>query len=212
MSTLPDDPRIAVRLRPIGSSFPLGLSGLVAASLVLSGLELGWIASSERSTVGVMVLCTGAALQAVASLLAFAARDGAAGSAMGTLAAGWTASGLVLILSPSSSTSPALGMLLFALGGLLVLYAGAVGISKTVPACAVGLAALRFLAAGVYETSAATGWKHVSGVIGLAVVAVGAYAAVAQELEAAASRPVLPIGRRPTLNDPAREPGVRPNL
>jgi succinate-acetate transporter protein len=207
-----DDDRVGVALRPVGSSLPLGMAGLLGASLVLSGLQLGWISASQHTIAGVLVLCTGTALQSIAAVIAFAARDGVAGSSIGTLAAGWAASGFVLILSPAGSASTALGTLLLGLGVLLVLFATSVAVRKLVAAVAIGLAGVRFVTTGVFEMSSATVWQHVSGVAGLAVVAVAAYAAFAHELEDASQRAVLPIGRRQARNDPAREPGARPRL
>ena|SRR5947209_1073567 len=203
---------IGVALRPLGSSLPLGLAGLAAASIVLSGHELGWISQTQRTTVGVLVLCAGAALQAVSSVLAFAARDGAAGSTLGTLASGWAATGIVFIVTAPGSTNGALGTLQLALGGMVLLFSTSVAASKLVPSLAVALAAVRFLTSGLYQVSANTTWEHVSGVIGLAVFGIAAYAAWALELEDARHRRVLPVGRRPTPNEPAREPGIRASL
>jgi hypothetical protein len=102
---MPDDlpPELAV-VRPLGSPMPLGLAGLAVASLLLSGVDLGWIPPAQSTLVGVLVLCTGGALHAVSSLIAFRARDGATGSSMGLLASGWTAIGLSHLLAPPAQS------------------------------------------------------------------------------------------------------------
>src|SRR5690349_7261705 len=108
-----------VFLRPIGSPVALGLSGLVAASLVASGTELGWVALDERAHAALVILAFAFPLQFVASLLAFAARDGAVATALGVLAGSWLATSLVWLTSAAGSVSGSLGLLLLAAGGLL---------------------------------------------------------------------------------------------
>jgi hypothetical protein len=53
---------------------------------VLSGLDLGWVPTSQARQVGIIILATAVPLQGIASLLAFPARDGAAGGTLGVLA------------------------------------------------------------------------------------------------------------------------------
>jgi len=47
----------------------LGLAGLLGASLVASGMDLGWIARSEQAKVGLVLLGFAVPLQLVASVL-----------------------------------------------------------------------------------------------------------------------------------------------
>src|SRR5438309_855832 len=48
--------RPEIVLRPMGSPLALGLCGLVIASLVLSGLDLGWVSTADARLVGIMLL------------------------------------------------------------------------------------------------------------------------------------------------------------
>ena len=90
-------PAARIFLRPIGSPVALGLAGLCGASLVSSGLELGWIGHSESSRVALILLAFPFPLQLVASVLGFLARDGAVGTALGVLAGTWLSDALVLL-------------------------------------------------------------------------------------------------------------------
>jgi succinate-acetate transporter protein len=213
-----------VVLRPLGSALPLGFAGLAVASLVLSGLELGWMPLSESTHAGILLLVSGGALQAVTAVLAFLARDGAAGSALGLLSSTWSGIAIVHLTSAPGSTSKSLGLLLLAAGGLLLLGAAPVGMGKGVPALVIGLVGLRYLLSGIYELSANHTWQDVAGIVGLVVTGAAAYAVWALQLEDARDRPLLPLGRRGrgresvtgSLDDQLRglehEPGVRQQL
>jgi succinate-acetate transporter protein len=197
-------------LRPIGTPVALGLSGLVAASLVASGLELGWVSAGERPLVAIVFLAFAFPLQGLASILAFLARDGAVGTAMGVLAGTWLATGLTYLATPPGSTSDTLGLLLLAAGGLLAAAAAAAASGKLVPAAVFATEALRFALIALYELSGAEVWQNLGGVVGLVVVALAGYAMLAAVLEGAHGRTVLPLGRRGGRVE--REPGVRAQL
>jgi succinate-acetate transporter protein len=213
-----------VFLRPVGSSLPLGLSGLGIASLVWSGLDLGWIAAAQGHDAARLILAAAVPLQLLSCLFALMSRDGAAAGALALLASGWISTGVIHLTSPPGTTGDALGLGLLAVGLLLFVSIPAQALSKPLPALAFGLASIRFLLAGLYQLSGATGWQHASGALGLAVALVAAYAVLAFELEDAQSRAVLPTFRRGrgmrSTSGPAEdqlmglehEPGVRQQL
>jgi uncharacterized protein len=184
-----------VWLRPIGSPLPLGFGALVAASLIAAGFDLGWVAQAEKAQVGTLLIAFAFPLQLAASVLAFLARDGASGAAVGIQAGGWLGIGLIDVSSPPAATSHALGLLLLAAAAVLALCAPSIALSKLVPALVVGLTALRFATAGIYELSRSGTWQDVAGAAGLAVVAVAAYAVLALVLEDGEGATVLPLGR-----------------
>jgi hypothetical protein len=186
----------SVFLRPIGSPVALGLSGLVAASLVLSGLELGWIASNQRGGAGLILVAFAFPLQFAASMLAFVARDGAVGAALGILAGTWLSTGLTYLSSEPGSRSGALGLLLLASCTVLASAAAAAATGKLAPALVFLLSALRFALSGVYELGGGAFWQHAAGIVGLIVVALAAYTMAAAVLEDARGTTVLPLGRR----------------
>lgn len=203
-------PPATVFLRPIGSPVALGLSGLVVASLVASGVELGWVAVDERTHAAIAVLAFAFPLQFAASLLAFAARDGAVGTANGILSGAWLATSLVWLTSLPGSVSGSLGLLLIAAAGVLAGAGVAAATGKVLPALVFLLEALRFVLAGIHELGGTEFWQNAAGVVGLGVVALAGYTMLAVTLEDAKDRTVLPIGRRGPGPEP--EPGVRRQL
>jgi hypothetical protein len=213
-----------VMLRPVGSALPLGLAGLAIASLLFTGLDFGWVPQAQRHELAATILAAAVPLETVAFLFALVARDGAAASAVALLAAAWGSIGVVHAMSPPGSTSDALGLALLAIGALLLLSTPAQALGKPLAAAAFGLAGARFVLTGLHELTARGGWQDASGAVGLAVVAVAAYAIVAFELEDAKDQPVLPTFRRgrgrnalaapaeAQLDGVAHEPGVRQQL
>jgi succinate-acetate transporter protein len=186
----------AVSLRPLGSPLPLGLAGLAVATFLYTGFQLGWIAQGERTVVGALLIAFPVPLQLTTSVLTFRARDGAAGSGTGILAASWLCIGVSLILSPPGSVTGALGLVLLAAGAALVLTALVTGLSKLVLALVILVAGVHSVLGGVYELGAGEGWQDASAVTGLALVALALYAAFAMELEDACGKTVAPLGRR----------------
>lgn len=215
-----ESPPASVFLRPIGSPLTIGLSGLAIASLVQSGLDLGWIAKSQTVQVGLVLLAVPFVLQLVACIFSYLARDGAAGACTGVLSTTWLGIGLIHIVAPGS-TSGALGLLLLAAGGVLTLSACATSVAKPLAGVVFITAALRFALAGIYELSANNTWQDVAGIVGLVLCGLASYGVLAFELEGQQRRPVLPTFRRARgelavrggwdgqLDGMAHEPGVR---
>jgi succinate-acetate transporter protein len=191
--------RAEIVLRPIGNPLPLGLSGLVIASLVLSGLDLGWVPTAQSRVVGLVLLAAPVPLQLLGCAFALPARDGAAATSMGLLAVSWLSTGLVRLLSAPGTTSDPLGLVLLATGTLLAGAALAQVAGKPPAGLVLGLAAARLVLSALYELTHAGAWQTVSGIVGLGVVATAAYLAVALQMEDA-------------RDDAAPEPGVRPQL
>jgi succinate-acetate transporter protein len=208
-------------LRPIGTPLALGMAGLAIASLVQSGFDLHWIAASEGLEVGLVLLAVPFFLQFLASVLAFLARDGTTGTATGVLSASWLAIALIHLASNGHHRSGALGLMLLAAGGLLLLSAIASLAIKPLPAAVFGVIGIRFLLAGAYELGATQGLATAAGIVGLVVVALAGYSVVAFDLEGLLHRTVLPTFRRgraqaalngaapAALDDVVHEPGVR---
>jgi succinate-acetate transporter protein len=214
-------PRALIFLRPIGSPLALGMAGLAIASLVQSGYDLHWIGKGQALKAGLVLLAVPFFLQFVSSVLSFLARDGATGTALGVLSACWLAIALVHIASAGSSRSGALGLMLLAAGGILILTAMAIGGAKLLPAAVFAIEGVRFIIAGVYELGAPHSWAYAAGIIGLVVVALAGYSVLAFDMEGIRHRAVLPTFRRgrgeaalsgaapAALDDVVHEPGVR---
>lgn len=216
--------RTRVTLRPIAGPLALGFFGLAAATFVMSGLQLGWVDSTEGKQVALCILAFTVPLQFTASLLGFLARDGVAATGMGVLAGIWAAIGLITFSAKPGSTSDVLGLFLLVAGVAMWAPASAAFASKLVPALVLSIAGLRFLVTGVYQLTSKQGWEDTAGVIGLVLAAFAIYAAYAAELEDVLKTPVLPLGRRgrgesaisgtytEQIANVAHEPGVRQQL
>lgn len=185
-----------VMMRPMGTPLPLGLTGLAIASLVFSGIDLGWIPGAQGHDAAIVVLASAVPLQTLACVFALPARDGPTAGTNALLAATWTAYCVVRLGTPAGASSPALGLQLLVAGPLLIGMASAQGLGKPFIGAAVALAGARFVISGVSELSGAVGWQDAAGALGLAVAAIAAYAVVALELEDAQDRQVLPTFRR----------------
>src|SRR3954453_17500107 len=156
-----------VYLRPIANPLPLGFLGLAAATLLVSGLQLGWLASSEGQNVALILIAFVFPLQLTASVFGYLGRDTVAGTAMGILSGTWLSVGLVTVTSPPGSTSDALGLFLLLAGAaMLVPAVAALGRTPIRPAV-LGTVALRFALTGVYELTANYTWEDAAGVVGL---------------------------------------------
>lgn len=190
-----NEPPVRVFLRPIGSPLTVGMSGLAIASLVQSGLDLRWIASSQTADVGLILASVPFLLQLVACVFCYLARDGATGATLGILSTSWLATGLIHIHS-GTGRGGALGLLLLMAAGVLLLSSMAVALAKPLPAAVFALAAMKFALAGIYELGAGTPWEHAGGIVGLVVAGAAAYCVLAFELEGQSHRPVLPTLRR----------------
>jgi uncharacterized protein len=185
-----------IALRPIANPLPLGFLALAAATLLLSGLQLGWLEPAEGSNVALVLIAFVFPLQLVTSVFGYLARDVVAGTGMGILAGTWLSVGLVMLSSPPGSTSDALGLFLLMAAVAMLVPTAASATGKLVPAAVLGTTALRFAATGVYQLTASATWEDIAGVVGLALCAIAVYTALAMALEDARRATVLPLGRR----------------
>ena len=216
--------RTCITLRPIAGPLALGFFGLAAATFVMSGLQLGWVAPVEGKQVALCILAFTVPLQFTASLFGFLARDGVAATGMGLLSAIWAVVGLVTFTGGPGSTSDALGLFLLLTGVAMWAPASSATASKLVPALVLATAGLRFVVTGLYQLTSNEAWEDTAGVIGLLLAGLAVYAAYAAEFEDVLKRPLLPLGRRgkgkeavkgtyaQQIANVAHEPGVRQQL
>src|SRR5579875_1597318 len=110
---------------------------------MLSGFELGWISGSERVQTAVLILAFAPAIQLVACVFGFLARDAVAATALGVQSAGWAAIGISLLMAKPSADghSHALALLLFVAAVALLASAVTAAPSKLLPALVVTLTA-----------------------------------------------------------------------
>jgi uncharacterized protein len=182
-------------LRPIGNPLPLGFLALAGGTLVVSGLQLGWLEPADGEDVALILVAFVVPLQLLASVLGYLARDVVAGTGMGILAGTWLAIGLVMLTSPAGSTSSALGLFLLVAGAAMLVPAAAAAGGKLVPLAVLGTAGLRFALTGIHQLTANATWADVAGYAGLVLCGLGIYAALAMALEDARRKTVLPLMR-----------------
>ena len=185
-----------VILRPIGNPLPLGFLALAGATLLVSGLQLGWLEPSEGRQVALVLIAFVFPLQLVTSVFGFLGRDPVAGTGMGVLCGTWLSVGLVTLTSPPGSTSDALGLFLLVAAIAMLVPAVAAAGAKLVVASVLGTTALRFACTGAFELTASKTWEDVAGVVGLLLFVVAVYAALAVALEETRRGTVLPTGAR----------------
>jgi succinate-acetate transporter protein len=184
-----------IMLRPIGNPLPLGFLALAGGTLLLSGLQLGWLEPSDGHDVALILIAFVFPLQLVVSVFGYLARDVVASTGMGVLAGTWLSIALVMLAHAAGSTSHALGLLLLLAGTAMLVPAAASTTGKLVPAAVMATTALRFWTTGIYELSASPTWEHIAGIVGLILCAIALYAAVAMALEDARRATTLPLGR-----------------
>jgi succinate-acetate transporter protein len=213
-----------IMLRPIASPLPVGFLALFVGSLLLSSLQLHWVAATERHQVAIGILAFTVPLQLIGCLYGFLCRDVIASTGLGVLGGTWATLGVTLVSSPPAARSPALGILLVVAAGALLVPAAAALTGKVVASLVLALAAVHFALGGGYQLTSATVWQHASGLCGIVLAGVALYAALAAEIDSATRRNLLPLlrlayGRRVMSGQLAdqmetlpREAGVRQQL
>lgn len=188
--------RTTIVLRPVAGPLALGFFGLSAATFVVAGVQLGWVAPTEGRQAALCVLAFTVPLQFTASIMGFLARDGVAATGFGLLSGIWAATGFVLLTARPGSTSNALGLFLVIAGVAMWAPASAAAAGKLVPSLVLATAGLRFMLTGIYEISASEAWGHIAGATGLVLAVMAVYAAYAAAYEDVLKRSLLPLGRR----------------
>ncbi len=156
-----------VFLRPIANPLPLGFLALAAGTLLVSGLQLGWLEPQEGRSVALILLAFVFPLQLVASVFGYLGRDVVAGTGMGLLAGTWLAIALVTLTAPRpGATSDALGLFLLLAGAAMLVPCAAGATGKLVAAAVLGTTALRFALTGLYQLTASASWEDAAALGG----------------------------------------------
>lgn len=101
--------RVRIVLRPVGSGLPLGFFAFGVGMALLGGLDLEIVPVGQSPQLGWMLITFVAPAELVAAVIAFASRDGAAGTGLGLFAAAWSGIGGQLVLGPPGGSSAVLG-------------------------------------------------------------------------------------------------------
>lgn len=212
-----------IMLRPIGSGLPLGFFAFGIGMLLLGCSAIGWIPVGEQKDVGMMLIAFVFPLEAIATVVAFLARDTIGATTLGLFTTSWLSLGWADKSSPAGSTSITLGIYLFGFATAALLLALMSFRSKPFFGALLTLAVVRMVLSGVYEVGDGKHWLRIAGGFGLALAAFAMYGGVALGLEDAQQSEVLPIFRigkareafgsyERQIEPLANEPGVRHQL
>jgi hypothetical protein len=176
----------------------LSILALGIGSILLTALQLHWIAATNMPQVAEVVLVAVVPLQLMGAIFCFLIRDVVMATGFGLLTGSWAATGLLMLSAQPGGRSQVLGLLAVVIAAALLVPALSAGLSKPAGAVLMLVAATRFAFTGVYQLGAPSAWQTVSGIIGIGLVAAALYAAAAFALEDARHHPVLPVSRRST--------------
>ncbi len=183
-------------LRPLATPLPLGFLGLFMATMLLAGLQLGWVPQSQQHVLAVGILAFTVPVQFIACIYGFLVRDLVAGTGMGLLAGSWGTVGVDMLVSHPGARSAGVAWLLVLAGCSLLVPAVAAAQTKLLAGAVNLMAAVRFWVTAVYEWGAPHTWEVAAGAVGVALAALAVYAALAFELEDQRRETVLPTIRR----------------
>ena len=183
-------------LRPLASPLPLAFFAFGAGSLMLSGLQLGVIPTSETPSVAIVQAAFVFPPLALASVLAFLSRETLGATIIALISFSWLANGLIDLTTPPTSTNATQGLLALSLAAILLLVGLGALLGKPLVGVVIAFAAARFATGGLYELTASAALQTTSGILGCVIAAIALYGGLALGLEDLQGKTVLPIGRR----------------
>ena len=189
----PPVPAVVI-LRPIGVPLPLGLTALAIGSFLISAQELSWIGSGDDLEVGLILVGLVFPLQLIAAIFGFLARDPVAGTGTALTSGAWLVVGIDRIVSGGGSA--VLGIALLAVAASLLVPIAVSALSNLAVSVVLAATGLRFALSAIYALSGVAAFQGAAGIIGLGVMALSLYTALALELEALEGGPALPLLRR----------------
>src|SRR5207302_10416944 len=86
-------PQVRVTVRPYGSSVPLGFFAFGIGMFLYAALDAPWVKETDAKTIGLMHVAFVAPLEALATVIAFLARDTTSGVALGLFTGSWLMTG-----------------------------------------------------------------------------------------------------------------------
>lgn len=185
-----------VFLRPLANPLSLGYLGAFFATTLLTGTELGWVPTSQSHQLAMGILVFTVPVQLISCVFGFLVRDTVCAAGMGVQAGTWAATGVIHLVSPPGSVTPALGLMLAMGAFALVMPASGAAKSKMLAAAVFFTSAVRWSVTAGYEFSANSTWKTAAGAAGVLLAVVALYASLAFELEDQQRQTILPTLRR----------------
>lgn len=221
----PDTPYGArIFLRPLATPLSLGFLGTFFSTMLLTGIELGWVPTREYHKLALGVLVFTVPLQLISCVYGFLTRDTVCATGMGVQAGVWAVIGLDHLFSRPSSTTSALGLMLVMGAFAVAMPAIGAATSKRLAAAVMFMTAVRWSVTAGYEFSSSPTWKTAGGAAGILLAVLALYASLAFEIEDQRRSTVLPTFRsgagkqaieapmRMQVDHVANEAGVRKQL
>jgi uncharacterized protein len=156
--------RTHVVLRAYASPLPLGLFAFAVGNVLLAVAHLGGFGPEDTRTTMVMLATFIALPQLLAAVLGFLTREPLVATLLGLLAVTWPTDVVVQEYTGQATNGPR-GVLFLALAGVLLLMSLPGFTAKPLFSALVVVAAARFVAGGLYDLTASSGWMHVSGAV-----------------------------------------------
>jgi succinate-acetate transporter protein len=175
--------QVNIVLRPFASSIPMADFSFAIGNLLYAGFLLGWIPKSEASSVAVLLLAFVTPLQLFASVMGFLSRDTGGGTAFGLFGSSWLVAGIGLLRTGGTKPSAANGLFMLGLAVSLVLLAGIIFSSKPLLGALLAVAVLRTIGMAGVEYGWHGAVPFTTGILGLILSVMGAYAGLAFLLE-----------------------------
>lgn len=189
-------PAVRINVRPLGNPMPLGMFSFGIGMLLLAAQSAGWVPKSESMQVGLILSAFVFPLEALATVMAFMARDTMSGTVLGMFTTSWLALGLVLITATPGAISLTEGYYLLGFGAVVVSLTLIAATGKPLIALMLALSATRAILYGLYEVTGTVSLQHASGYVAAAIAAVAWYSGTAFALEDLRQQPLLPVLRR----------------
>jgi succinate-acetate transporter protein len=165
----------------VANPLPLGFLALAVATFGFGSLQLGWIATSDGSTVALATLVLTVPAQLLVSVMSFVRGELPGATGMGILSGTWAGIALVTYTSPPGSTSRGLAMFLVAAAACMAVSA-VLARSTPLSVLVMGGAALRFAVTAAYQWQGGRGWERVAGWVGVALAVVAVVVALVDGL------------------------------
>lgn len=191
-----DHPAVRINVRPVANPLPLGMFSFGIGMLLLAAQSARWVPVAEASQIGIILAAFVFPLEAVATVMAFMARDTLAATVLGLFTTSWLALGLVLITGVPGAISVTEGVYLLGFAGVVISLAVISAAGKPLIALTLVLSASRAALYGLYEITRTVGLQYAAGYVAAAIAAVAWYAGTAFALEEIRQRAVLPVLRR----------------
>lgn len=184
---------VVVALRPLGTPLPLGLTALAVGSFLISAQELGWVGTDHELQVGLILVGLVFPLQLIAAIFGFLIRDPVAGTGTALTSGAWLVVGIDRIVV--GGASDVLGIALLAVAASLLVPLAVSFFSNLAVFVVLAVTGLRFLLSAIFALTGAAAIQEVAGIVGLGVMAISLYTALALELGATDNGPRLPLLR-----------------